>query len=65
MSPGIACRQVRKAYGENVVLDGVDVSVAPGELVALSSPSGGAKTTRPDARSPLLRTDTDALLRQI
>lgn len=42
---GIVCRGLRKAYGENVVLDGLDLDVASGELVALSSPSGGGKTT--------------------
>lgn len=45
MNSGILCRGLTKAYGENVVLDGLDLDVAPGEFVALTSPSGGGKTT--------------------
>jgi putative ABC transport system ATP-binding protein len=45
VNKGILCRGLKKTYGENVVLNGVDLAVAPGELVALSSPSGGGKTT--------------------
>jgi len=36
---------VVKRFGDNVVLDGLDFSVAPGEFVSLIGPSGSGKTT--------------------
>jgi iron(III) transport system ATP-binding protein len=38
-------RGVRKAFGERVVLDGVDLEVDDGDIVAVLGPSGGGKTT--------------------
>ena len=46
--PAVACRNVRKVYAgaEPVVaLDRVDLTVAPGEFVAVVGPSGGGKST--------------------
>ena len=37
--------QVVKRYGDNVVLDGLDFAVRPGEFVTLIGPSGCGKTT--------------------
>lgn len=45
MTAGIECVDLTKAYGDNLVLDGLDLLVNSGEFVALSSPSGGGKTT--------------------
>lgn len=36
---------LRKTFGENVVLDGVDLSVAEGSTTAILGPSGSGKTT--------------------
>lgn len=41
----IRARDVRKAYGGESVLEGLDLDLAPGERVALLGPNGAGKTT--------------------
>jgi ABC-2 type transport system ATP-binding protein len=41
----IRVRGLRKAYGDNVAVDGVDLDVARGEIFALLGPNGAGKTT--------------------
>jgi ABC-type polar amino acid transport system ATPase subunit len=36
---------VRKSFGDNLVLDGIDLSVAPGEVLVVIGPSGSGKST--------------------
>lgn len=43
--PVLTAEAVTFAYGRNLVLDGVDLAVAPGEFVALAGPNGSGKST--------------------
>lgn len=49
LSPGIEAKGVRKVFpsrrGEVLALDGIDVSVRPGEFVSIVGPSGSGKST--------------------
>lgn len=42
---GIELRGIRKSFGGRPVLHGVDLSVAPGQVVGLVGPNGSGKTT--------------------
>ena len=61
--PLLAVRGLTKRFGGLIAVDGVDLEVAPGEIVSLIGPNGSGKTTlfhcltgfyRPDAGSILL-----------
>jgi ABC-2 type transport system ATP-binding protein len=41
----VSVKGLRKTYGKNVVLDGVDLAIAEGEVFALLGPNGAGKTT--------------------
>jgi ABC-type polar amino acid transport system ATPase subunit len=43
--PVVRAEGVRKSFGENVVLDGIDLSVAAGETLVVIGPSGSGKST--------------------
>src|SRR6202171_4129807 len=48
---------LRKTYGEKVVLDGVDLTIAQGEVFALLGPNGAGKTTIVRILSTLIPAD--------
>src|SRR5215471_2445728 len=48
---------LEKSYGQNRVLTGVDLRVAPGSVFALLGPNGAGKTTTVRILATLLRAD--------
>ncbi|MBV9953237.1 MAG: ATP-binding cassette domain-containing protein [Acidimicrobiia bacterium] len=53
----IAARDLRKAYGDTVVLDGIDIDVPAGSVFALLGPNGAGKTTAVHVLSTLIPAD--------
>ena len=53
----VSAHGLRKAYGGKVVLDGVDLSIGEGEVVALLGPNGAGKTTTVQILSTLIPAD--------
>ena len=41
----VRLEEVRKSFGDLVVLDGIDLEVAPGEVLVVIGPSGSGKST--------------------
>jgi ABC-2 type transport system ATP-binding protein len=53
----LTIRGLRKSFGGKVVLDGIDLDIAPGTVVALLGPNGAGKTTTIHILSTLLDAD--------
>ncbi|MFC9756321.1 ATP-binding cassette domain-containing protein [Streptomyces sp. NPDC056921] len=53
----ISVTGLRKAYGNNVVLDGIDLEVAAGTIFSLLGPNGAGKTTTVEILSTLIEPD--------
>ncbi len=56
-SPAITAFDVRMSFGDNVVLDGVDLTVQRGSVFALLGPNGAGKTTMVRILATLLQPD--------
>ena len=56
-TPAICIAGLTKSYGDKEVLRGLDLSVAPGTILALLGSNGAGKTTAVRILSTLLRTD--------
>jgi len=53
----ISVTGLRKAYGDKVVLDGIDLDVAAGTIFSLLGPNGAGKTTTVEILSTLIKAD--------
>ena len=61
MTPAVEVRDVRKRYGKLDALDGISLTVEPGEFFALLGPNGAGKTTLISALGGLVRPDSGVL----
>src|SRR5918994_7194188 len=59
-SAAISTREIRKSFGDQVALDGVDLEVDQGTIFALLGPNGAGKTTLVKILSTLLKGDAGA-----
>src|SRR6195952_4591695 len=57
----VRVRGLRKSYGELTALDGVDLTVARGEVLALLGPNGAGKTTLVEILEGHRRADAGAV----
>ena len=55
--PAIAVTGLRKSFGDHVVLDGIDLTVAEGTIFALLGPNGAGKTTTVQILSTIISAD--------
>jgi ABC-2 type transport system ATP-binding protein len=58
MTAAISVQGLRKSFGDHVVLDDLDLTVAEGSVFALLGPNGSGKTTTVDILSTLTRADS-------
>src|SRR5262252_3134006 len=56
-SSAIAASGLRKAYGDKVVLDGIDLDVPAGTVFSLLGPNGAGKTTTVNVLTTLMKAD--------
>ncbi|MFI9507071.1 ATP-binding cassette domain-containing protein [Nocardia sp. NPDC052566] len=56
-APAISALGLRKAFGEHVVLDGIDLTVPEGTIFSLLGPNGAGKTTTVQILTTLIHAD--------
>jgi ABC-2 type transport system ATP-binding protein len=56
-SSAIAASGLRKAYGDKIVLDGIDLDVRAGTVFSLLGPNGAGKTTTVNVLTTLMKAD--------
>ena len=56
-SSAIAASGLRKAFGDKVVLDGIDLDVREGTVFSLLGPNGAGKTTAVNVLTTLMKAD--------
>ncbi len=61
-SSAIAVSGLRKAYGDKVVLDGIDFEVAAGSVFSMLGPNGAGKTTTVNVLTTLVEADAGTVL---
>ena len=54
----IAVSGLRKAYGDKIVLDGIDLDVRAGTVFSLLGPNGAGKTTTVNVLTTLTKADS-------
>src|SRR6202046_4170560 len=59
-SSAIAVSGLRKAYGDKIVLDGIDLDVPAGTIFSLLGPNGAGKTTTVKGLTTLIKADGGA-----
>src|SRR6516164_6003509 len=57
----IAASGLRKAFGDKVVLDGIDLDVRPGTVFSLLGPNGAGKTTTVNVLTTLMKADAGTI----
>ncbi|MFG3253739.1 ATP-binding cassette domain-containing protein [Streptomyces sp. NPDC048172] len=60
-NPAILANDLRKSYGEKLVLDGIDLAVPEGTVFSLLGPNGAGKTTAVKILSTLVTADAGAI----
>ncbi|MFE5326291.1 ATP-binding cassette domain-containing protein [Embleya sp. NPDC056575] len=60
-STAIAVSGLRKAYGDRMVLDGIDFEVAEGSVFSMLGPNGAGKTTTVNVLATLLKADSGSV----